>query len=65
MNRPEYRHRCFSLSLSLAACALTQANSLLHPDQEVFGVAAPHLGVLHCRVHAILTATEGQVCFLG
>lgn len=53
---------CFLFS---AACALTQADSLLHPGQEVFGIAAPHLGILHCRLHSILTATEGQVCFLG
>lgn len=48
-----------------AACALTQADSLLHPGQEVFGVAAPHLGVLQRRLHSIITATKGQVCFLG
>lgn len=49
----------------MAMITPTQADSLLHPGQEVFGVAAPHLGVLQCRLHSIFTATEGEVGFLG
>lgn len=44
---------------------LTQVDSLFHPGQQVLGVAAPHLGILQGQLHASLTATQGQVCFLG
>lgn len=49
----------------LITCALTQIDSLLHPSKEIFGIATPHLGILECCLDSILTATEGQVCFLG
>lgn len=44
---------------------LTQRDPLLHPDQQVFGVAAPHLGVLQRRLHPVLAAAQGHVGFLG
>ena len=64
---PEYGHYrfCGDNLLFTAACALTQADSLFHPGQDVFGVAAPHLGVQQRPLHSILTAAQGQVCFLG
>lgn len=44
---------------------LTQADSLLHPGKEFFGITAPHFGILQSHLHPIFAATEGQVCILG
>lgn len=54
-----------SYFLSSVRRVLTQADSLLHPGQKVFGIAAPQLGIVQCRLHSILTAKEGQVWVLG
>lgn len=64
--QPSQHHLHVTLLLPYSArCVLTQADSLLHPGQKVFGIAAPQLGVLQRSLHSILTAKEGQVCILG
>lgn len=55
-----YSSRCL-----LSPWPLTQGDSLLHPCQQVLGIAAPHFGVLHRRLHPVLAAAQGQVGFLG